>query len=365
MTEPPTAPPPSSGDPPPRPPRRKRYKGTHPRRFEEKYKEHAPERFPDESVKAVERGGTPAGSHIPVLLDEVLAALAPAPGDTVLDATLGHGGHAQAIAARVVPGGRVIGLDRDAEELRRTEARLAAAGLPVVARAVNHSAAAKVLRELGVATVDAVLADLGCSSMQLDRPDRGFSFKTDGPLDLRMDRARPGTGADWLAAADAATIAAALKEHGEEPDAAAVAAEIRRRCDAGAPPGTTADLVAAVLAAKGMPGTRFRRPDPYTPHPAARTFQALRIVVNREHEHLAQFLRDLPWLVRPGGRAAILTFHSGEERAVSRAFAAGLAAGAWSAASAEPLRPSREETRRNPRSRSARLWTAVRGGDLS
>mgnify|MGYP001366030778 CR=1 FL=1 len=345
--------------------RRPRYRGTHPRRFDEKYKEHAPERWPQEFEKAVERGSTPAGSHLPVMAHEVLAALRPAPGETFLDATLGGGGHARLVARAVAPGGRVVALDRDGEELARTAARLAAEGLAVDAHHAPFSAAAQVLRSAGVDAVDGVLADLGCSSMQLDRPERGFAFKHDGPLDLRMDRARGETGAEWLARADEETLRDVLVRHGDEPDAAAIARAIVRARDAGAAPATTSALVAVVLAAKGIPGTRWRRPDPFTPHPAARTFQALRVIVNREHEHLAALLRDLPWLVRPGGRVALLTFHSGEEQAVRSALDSGTAAGLWlpapAAAPARPARPTRDETRRNPRSRSAKLWSAVRG----
>ncbi len=341
-----------------------RYRGTHPRRFDEKYKELAPGLYPDEAEKAIERGGTPAGTHLPVLLDEVLAALAPAPGATLADVTLGYGGHAQALAAAVGPEGRVIGLDRDAEELERTRERLAAAGLPVTARHANYSALTREMRMLGIDALDGVLADLGCSSMQLDRPGRGFSFKRDGPLDLRMDRSRdePAAAAAWIAAHDHAAISRVLRDHGDERDATGIARELLRLAEVGTPVTTTWELVAAVLRAKRLPGPRWRRPDAFTPHPAARTFQALRIVVNREHEHLAAFLRDLPWLVRPGGRIAILTFHEGEEHPVEAALALGVENGWWQDVPSEPARPSREETRRNPRSRSARLYTAVRAG---
>jgi 16S rRNA (cytosine1402-N4)-methyltransferase len=339
-------------------PRRIRYSGTHPRRFGEKYKELDPARFPDEVAKAAARGSTPAGMHLPVLLDEVLVALDPRVGESYLDVTLGWGGHAEAVAARTAA--PLLAMDRDAEELARTVERLTAHGVAVRARHGNASGAARFLRDEGVDGVDLVLADLGCSSMQLDRPERGFSFKSPGPLDMRMDRSRPGTAAEWLAAADEAEIAAALAELGDEPDAAAVAREVVRRRTAAVALATTADLVAAVLAAKGLPGTRFRRATAFEAHPAARTFQALRIVVNREHEHLAQLLRDLPWIVRPGGRAAVITFHSGEQTRVRDAFERGAAEGLWRGPLAAPVAPTAEERRRNPRARSARLHVAVR-----
>ncbi|MCE9637967.1 MAG: 16S rRNA (cytosine(1402)-N(4))-methyltransferase RsmH [Planctomycetes bacterium] len=343
-----------------RPPRRPRYRGTHPRRFDEKYKELNPERFPGEVAKAVARGSTPAGSHLPVMLDEVLAALRPRPGDVYLDATLGYGGHAEAVAQRIAPGGRLVGMDRDADELPRAAERLRRRGLVVAVRHGSYSGAAKALRDEGIDGADLVLADLGCSSMQLDRPDRGFSFKNDGPLDMRMDRSRPGTAAQWLATASREDIETAIRDLGDEEDADDIAREIVRRRESARPLDHTADLVSAVLAAKEIPGEKFVRDSAFTAHPAARTFQAVRMVVNRETEHLSQFLRDLPWIVRPGGRAAILTFHSGEESLVRAAFEQGAEQGLWMSPLAEPLVPSSDERRRNPRSRSARLHVGIR-----
>ncbi|MCX5794608.1 MAG: 16S rRNA (cytosine(1402)-N(4))-methyltransferase RsmH [Elusimicrobia bacterium] len=340
--------------------RRKRYPGTHPRRFEQKYKELDVERFPEEAAKAAARGSTPAGAHLPVMLGEVLAALEPLAGATVLDCTLGWGGHAERLARAAGPAGTVIGLDRDGEEVARTEQRLRRLGAAVVVRRGNYAGAAKVLRELKLAGVDALLADLGVSSMQLDRPERGMSFKTDGPLDMRMDRSRGQTAADWLARADEAEIADALARFGDEPDAAAIAAALAALSAKGRSPRTTRELAAAVGAAKGLGAGRFVKKDAFSAHPAARTFQALRIVVNSEHEALAQLLRDLPWLLRCGGRAALLTFHSGEEALVGEALRAQAAAGLWREPPAEPLRPSPEEVRLNPRARSARLWRVAR-----
>ena len=340
--------------------RRKRYQGTHPRRFEEKYKELDAERFPDEVAKAKARGSTPAGTHLPVMLDEVIRALEPLAAATILDCTLGWGGHAAQLARAAGPAGSVIGIDRDGEELVRTEQRLRRLGVAIVARRGNYAGAAKVLRELKIDGVDALLADLGVSSMQLDRPDRGLSFKTDGPLDMRMDRSRGETAAEWLARADETEIAEALRRFGDEPDAPAIAASLAGLAAQGRPPRTTGELAAAVGVAKKLEPGRLRKADAFSAHPAARTFQALRIVVNSEHEALAQLLRDLPWLLRPGGRAALLTFHSGEEALVGESFRAQAAAGLWRAPPEEPLRPSPEEVRLNPRARSARLWRVVR-----
>jgi 16S rRNA (cytosine1402-N4)-methyltransferase len=342
------------------PPRRRRvrYKGTHPRRFGEKYKELGGKA--DEVEKARARGATPAGSHRPVMPEAVIDALQPLAGATILDCTLGWGGHAGELAARAGSTGTVIGLDRDGEELERTEARLLAEGVRVIARHCNYTGAGKVLSDLGIDRVDALLADLGVSSMQLDRPDRGLSCKVDGPLDMRMDRSRGRTAAEWLEEAGEIEIAEALSRFGDEPDAKVIANLLARMAAEGRSPQTTGELAAAVTSAKRLGTGRFRKKDPSTRHPAARTFQALRMVVNRELEALTQLLRDLPWLVRPGGRVALLTFHSGEETLVNAALREQAAQGFWREAPGEPLKPAPEEVRANPRARSARLWRVVR-----
>ena len=308
----------------------------------------------------IARGDTPAGQHLPVMLDEALAALRPAPGEVVLDCTLGRGGHTRALAARVAPNGVVVALDRDADELARTAEQLAKEGVAVRARHTNFAGAAKALAAEGLDGADCVLADLGVSSMQIDRGERGFSFKEDGPLDMRMDRSRGATAAEWLAETDEKEIARVLSEHGDEPAAAAIASAIVRRVAAGPALATTRELAELVLRAQGVDPRTFRQAHAYQRHPAARTFQALRIVVNREDEALAQLLRDLPWIMRPGGRVAVITFHSGEERSVAAAFAPGRESGLYASVSDTPAAPSPEEKRRNPRSRSARMSWAVR-----
>jgi len=338
--------------------RRQRYKSTHPRTFEEKYKELAAD--PDALAKAKARGSTPAGAHLPIMVAEVLEALGPLAGAKVLDCTLGWGGHAAELARAAGPDGTVIGLDRDGEELARTEARLSGRGVKIVARRTDYAGARRVLTDLGLDGVDALLADLGVSSMQLDRPERGMSFKTDGPLDMRMDRSRGPTAAEWLAAASETDIADALIRFGDEPDALKIAAALAALAARGRAPKTTAELAAAVGAAKGLGEGRFVKKDAFSRHPAARVFQALRIAVNSERESLARLLADLPSLVRPGGRAAFLTFHSGEETLVREALREQAARGLWRLPPAEPLKPSPEEVRENPRARSARLWRAVR-----
>jgi 16S rRNA (cytosine1402-N4)-methyltransferase len=328
--------------------RRKRYKSTHPRTFEEKYKELAAD--PQALAKAKARGSTPAGAHLPIMLSEVLEALGPLPGAKILDCTLGWGGHAEALARAAGPEGALVGLDRDGEELARTKARLGA----------DYASALPVLKELGLGAVDVLFADLGVSSMQLDRPERGMSFKNDGPLDMRMDRSRGPTAAEWLAGASEQEIADVLASFGDEPDAAKIAAALAGAAARGRSPKTTAELAVAVAAAKGLGGGRIVKKDAFSRHPAARTFQALRIAVNSERESLSLLLHDLPALVRPGGRAAFLTFHSGEERLVSDALRTQTASGLWLAPLAEPRKAAPEEVRENPRARSARLWRAVR-----
>ncbi len=338
--------------------RRDRYKSTHPRSFEEKYKELAAD--PAAVAKAKARGSTPAGTHVPIMVKEILAALGPLAGARILDCTLGWGGHAAELARAAGPDGTVMGLDRDGEEQARTVQRLNGLGLKILARQTDYSGAIRFVHELGWNGVDALLADLGVSSMQLDRPERGMSFKNDGPLDMRMDRSRGRTAAQWLETASEAEIADALALYGDEPDAAKVAAELAARARAGNAPKTTFELASAVGVAKGLGPERFVKKDASAKHPAARTFQALRIAVNAERESLARLLGDLPALMRRGGRVALLTFHSGEEALVRAALNRQAAEGLWKAAPSEPLRPTPEEVRENPRARSARLWTAVR-----
>lgn len=338
--------------------RRDRYRGTHPRAFKEKYKELSGD--PEAMAKAKARGSTPAGGHVPIMTAEVLEALSPLAGATVLDCTLGAGGHAAELARAAGPSGKVVALDRDGEELERTARRLAERGTVLVARQADYADAGTVLSELGLDGVDALFADLGVSSMQLDRPERGMSFKNAGALDMRMDRSRGKTAAEWLAGASREEIADALSRYGDEPDAERIAAVLAARAAAGRAPKTTTELAAAVNEAKGLAPGRAVKKDAFSAHPATRTFQALRIAVNGERESLARLLAALPSLVRPGGRAAFLTFHSGEEALLESVLKAQAASGLWREAPGAPLRPSPVEVRENPRARSARLWRVVR-----
>ena len=338
--------------------RRDRYTGTHPKAFAEKYKELGGD--PDAVAKAKARGSTPAGGHVPIMVAEVLEALSPLEGARVLDCTLGAGGHAERLARLAGPKGKLVGIDRDGEELARTAKRLRERGVEIDVRHAGYDDARRVLAEVGWDGADALFADLGVSSMQLDRPERGMSFKNEGPLDMRMDRSRGATAAEWLAGATEEKIAETLRLYGDEPDAVRIARALSALRAAGRAPKTTAQLASAVSEAKGFGPGRFRKKDASTRHPAARTFQALRIVVNAEREALVRLLEDLPSLVRLGGRAVFLTFHSGEEALVRSALTTQAAAGLWSPPSEDPLKPSPEEVRENPRARSARLWRVVR-----
>ena len=341
----------SQADPPH--PRRVRYKGTHPRRFAEKYKELAPEQHADELEKVKARGHTPAGTHRSIMVAEILDVLAPQPGEVALDATLGYGGHTRELLPRLLPGGRLFGVDVDPLELPRTEARLRDLGFGeemFIARRMNFAGLPRLQAESG--GFDVVLADLGVSSMQIDNPARGFTWKADGPLDLRLNPRRGRSAAELLATLDEAALAELLVENSDEPHAAVIAREVHGREIR-----TTRDLaerIRSALRAERLEDDDLKRA-------LQRTFQALRIAVNDEFTVLDQFLSLLPGCLKPGGRVAILTFHSGEDRRVKKAFQSGLREGLYADVAPEPLRASPEERRSNPRSTSAKLrWARKR-----
>lgn len=350
----------SSSDDPPRRQRRPRYRGTHPRSFGEKYKEHAPELYPELSERLRQEGRTPAGQHVPVLMDEVLAALRPAPGQRGVDGTLGYGGHAAALLSAVAPGGQLLALDVDPIEQPRTEARLRAAGHEHSALIVVRSSFAGLagaLQQQGWSDgADFVLADLGLSSMQLDDPERGFGVRADGPLDMRMNPAQGESAAQWLERARLDTLATALNDHADEPYAEAIARALvdLRESPAGSPTSTHA-LAAAVAAA--LP---WNLDDEQRSLSVRRVFQALRIAVNKEFSALDALLLALPSCLVSGGRAAIISFHSGEDRRVKLAFRQGLRDGIYRDVAPDPIRASTRERAENPRSTSAKLRWAVR-----
>jgi 16S rRNA (cytosine1402-N4)-methyltransferase len=336
--------------------RRKRYRGSHPRAFSEKYKEHRPEEYREDVERVLSRGDTPAGSHRSILVAEVLAILAPRPGETAVDATLGYGGHAMEILRAIQPGGRLFGLDLDPLELPKAAQRLAAAGFPegsFVPIRANFASLPGVLSEAGLLGADMLLADLGVSSMQIDDPDRGFSFKRKGPLDMRMDAGSGLSAREYLASVAEDALGEALRANADEAESALIARAICLRRGRLV---TTRDLAEAICSA--FPAAKFK--DPVMQRTIRRVFQAIRIEVNGEFRALEAFLASIPSCLKSGGRVAILDFHSGEDRRVEASFRAGLEGGLYSAISTEALRPSREERYSNPRSGSARLRWAIK-----
>lgn len=325
-----------------KPQRRRRYSGKNPRNFLEKYKEHAPDRYAADMAKVLASGKTPAGTHRPIMVREVMEVLAPRAGELAVDCTLGYGGHAVALLSALQPGGRLIGFDIDPIELPKTEARLRNLGFgPDVftAHRGNYAGLARTVPE----PADVILADLGLSSMQMDNPARGFTYKYEGPLDLRMNPLRGRSASALLATLDEPALAALLIENADEPDADRMAHAILR-----APVSTTLQLSKVIQRAGGDEDT------------VRRVFQALRIAVNDEFGALEAFLRSLPLCLKAGGRVAILTFHSGEDRRVKKSFQSGERNGLYSEIAHEVIRPGSEELRANPRSRSAKLRWARR-----
>jgi 16S rRNA (cytosine1402-N4)-methyltransferase len=308
---------------------------------------------------------TPSGEHRPVLLHEVLTALDPQPGATIVDCTVGWGGHAVELLRRAGPEGRLIGIDLDRQNLARAQERLAATGLPFALHHGNFAGLPAILAAEGRDAVDAVVVDLGMSSMQVDDPERGFSYVRDGPLDMRMDPGRGRSAAQLVAALPEAELARALRELGDEPHAERIAAAVvaaRQR----KPIARTSELVQIIQEAVAQTTWRLHpAANRWELHPAARTFQALRILVNRELENLRQLLRILPQSLRPGGRAALISFHSGEDRLVKAAFRDGLQLGVYRSISPEPIRPTLADRASNPRARSAKLRWAEKAPEAA
>jgi 16S rRNA (cytosine1402-N4)-methyltransferase len=333
-----------SSDDPQKPRRRLRYRGRNPRHFSEKYKEQAPARYPEDVEKVLARGQTPAGTHRPVMVAEVLEVLNPQPGEFAVDCTLGFGGHAVALLTAIQPGGHLLGLDVDSLELLKTETRLRGLGFGsevFSVRRMNYAGLANILEH----PADIILADLGVSSMQIDDPARGFTFKYDGPLDLRMNPLRGQPASALLATLNESSLAKLLLENADEPEADRIAHAV-----SGEKIATTVQL-AEVVRRTGASDDAVRR-----------VFQALRIAVNEEFSALETFLRSLPLCLKPGGRAAILAFHSGEDRRVKKAFQSGEREGIYESVAREVVRPSAQERRDNPRCTSAKLRWAIRGG---
>ena len=339
--------------------RRVHYSGTHPKRFEEKYKEHDPEKYADTIEKVISKGSTPAGMHISICVNEILDFLQIQPGQQGLDATLGYGGHTRRMLEQLHGEGHMYALDVDPIEIVKTKQRLAEAGYGediLTIKQTNFRNIDQVADEAG--GFDFILADLGVSSMQIDNPDRGFTYKFDGPLDLRLDPEKGESAAERLREVSYEELVGMFQENSDEPYAEEIATVIMKRNRTKNYVETTIQMKEAIEEALSFVPEKERKEA--VKKSCQRCFQALRIDVNSEFEVLYDFLDKLPDALRPGGRVAILTFHSGEDRLVKRAFKAGAKAGVYSEVSKDVIRPSAEECARNPRARSTKMRWAVK-----
>ena len=339
--------------------RRVHYSGTHPKRFEETYKEHDPEKYADTIEKVISKGSTPAGMHISICVNEILDFLQIQPGQQGLDATLGYGGHTRRMLEQLHGEGHMYALDVDPIEIVKTKQRLAEAGYGediLTIKQTNFRNIDQVAEEAG--GFDFILADLGVSSMQIDNPDRGFTYKFDGPLDLRLDPEKGESAAERLREVSYEELVGMFQENSDEPYAEEIATVIMKRNRTKNYVETTTQMKDAIEEALAFVPEKDRKEA--VKKSCQRCFQALRIDVNSEFEVLYDFLDKLPDALRPGGKVAILTFHSGEDRLVKRAFKAGAKAGVYSEVSKDVIRPSAEECARNPRARSTKMRWAVK-----
>lgn len=339
--------------------RRVRYSGKYPKKFEEKYKEHNPEKYGDTIARVIEKGSTPAGMHISIMVKEILDFLEIKPGQQGLDCTLGYGGHSRKMLEQLQGKGRLVSLDIDPIESEKTVRRLREAGFGEDVfqfRLTNFANIDQVAAECG--KFDFVLADLGVSSMQIDNPKRGFSYKTEGPLDLRLDPLHGDSAAERLRQIDQKEFEGMLIENSDEPYAKEIAEKVFQKIRQGEAMNTTTELRKAVEEAL----VRLPRDEreEMVKKSCARTFQALRIDVNSEFEVLYSFLEKLDGILNPGARVAILTFHSGEDRLVKKAFKELQKAGVYSQVSKDVIRPSKEECHINPRAKSTKMRWAIK-----
>ena len=339
--------------------RRVRYKGTHPKSFKEKYKELQPERFSEDITKIEQQGRTPAGMHRSICVNEILEFLQIIPGQVGMDATLGYGGHSLEMLKCLVPDGHLYATDIDPFELPKTRDRLAALGYGpevLTIKKMNFSGIDLIAEEAG--PLNFVLADLGVSSMQIDNPDRGFSFKVEGPLDLRLNPNSGKSAAALLKSISREYLEAILIEHSDEPNAAYIAEDIIDHLKKGNPITTTTHLKEVIKNALEFLSPAERSEE--VKKACQRCFQALRIEVNNEFDVLDKFLEKLPYALASGGRVAILSFHSGEDRRVKKSFQGLFRAGIYSEIAPDPIRASAQESNTNPRARSAKLRWAIK-----
>lgn len=340
--------------------RRVRYKGTHPRKFEEKYKEHQPEKYADTVAKVISKGSTPAGMHISICVKEILDFLQIQPGQKGLDATLGYGGHTRKMLECLKGQGHIYGLDVDPIEIVKTRERLEKAGygeeiLTIIQE--NFVNIDKIGEQYG--PFDFIMADLGVSSMQIDNPKRGFSYKVEGPLDLRLNPQKGVSAAERLCEVTKDELEGMLVENSDEPYAAEIANEIIRERKRGKKIETTTQLKETIeKALEFLPENKEKKD--IIKKTCQRVFQALRIDVNSEFEVLEAFLEKLPDVLAPNGRVAILTFHSGEDRLVKKAFKRFKKEGIFAEIAKDVIRPSAEECRQNGRARSTKMRWAIK-----
>jgi 16S rRNA (cytosine1402-N4)-methyltransferase len=343
----------------PKDPRRVRYKGTHPKSFKEKYKELQPQNYSEDVEKIIQQGKTPAGMHRSICVTEILEFLQIVPGQVGLDATLGYGGHSLEMLKCLAPGGMLYAMDVDPFELPRTQERLQAFGYgeeSVIFKKMNFSEIDRVALQSG--PLNFVLADLGVSSMQIDNPERGFSFKIEGPLDLRLNPKKGKSAAELLKVIAPRELAAILFENSDEPHYEVITLAILAKISKGIPISTTSHLRETIAEALGALPENNRKEE--IKKSCQRCFQALRIEVNDEFGVLDSFLEKLPYVLAPGGRVAILSFHSGEDRRVKKSFQSLSRAGIYKEVAPDPIRPSAEESYTNPRARSAKLRWAIK-----
>ncbi|NDC30964.1 MAG: 16S rRNA (cytosine(1402)-N(4))-methyltransferase RsmH [Bacteroidetes bacterium] len=342
-----------------KPPRRVRYKGTHPKTFKDKYKELQPERYAADIEKVLQKGYTPAGMHRSICVNEIMDFLNVQPGQVGMDATLGYGGHSLEILKALNHQGKLYATDVDPLELPRTKERLEKQGFgeaDVVIKKMNFAGLDLIVEEAGL--LNFILADLGVSSMQIDNPERGFSLKVDGPLDLRLNPYNGKSAARLLENISQQKLEELLIENSDEPYADVIAEAIIKTIKSGGKIQTTTQLKDCIKEALDFfPASESKD---MIKKSCQRTFQALRIEVNDEFGVLNAFLQKLPDALDEGGKVAILSFHSGEDRRVKKAFQAFYRQGVYSEISPEPIRPSPEEVASNPRARSAKLRWAIK-----
>ena len=338
--------------------RRVRYKGTHPRRFEEKYKELNPQKYQGDVDKIIQSGKTPAGMHISIMVNEILEFLQIQPGQIGLDATLGYGGHTRRMLEKLEGKGHMYATDVDPIESEKTRQRLADLGFGPEILTIKRMNFANLDQVAPDEKFDFILADLGVSSMQIDNPERGFTFKQDGPLDLRLDPTAGVSAAQRLKELSREELEALLVENSDEPYADRIAKQVMKVFKKRGSIETTKELAAVIEEALSFLPESERKEE--VKKSCQRTFQALRIDVNSEFEVLYSFLEKLPKVLKSGGRVAVLTFHSGEDRLVKKAFRQYQREGIYSEVSEDVIRPSAQECFQNPRARSTKMRWAIK-----